>query len=106
MRTRYIFLSICARGDQTAGPRLVLSRRNWMPTASASFAHDAAEGVDLAHQVALGDASDGGVAGHLRDQVEIHGDHGGPQTHARASAGGFAPGVTGADDHDVVPLVH
>src|SRR5664279_3747961 len=35
MRTRYIFLSICARGDQTAGPRLVLRRRNCMPTASA-----------------------------------------------------------------------
>ena len=31
---RYCFLSACARGDQTAGPRLVLSKRNWMPTAS------------------------------------------------------------------------
>ena len=70
------------------------------------LAHDAAEGVDLAHQVPLGDASDGGVARHLRDQVEVHGDHGGAETHARASAGGFAPGVTGADDHDVVTLVH
>jgi hypothetical protein len=56
--------------------------------------------------VALGDASDGGVARHLRDQVEVHRDHGGPETHSRASAGGFAPGVTGADDHNVVPLVH
>ena len=34
--TRYCCLSHCARGDQTAGPREVLSRRNWMPTASAT----------------------------------------------------------------------
>ncbi len=70
------------------------------------FAHDAAQGVDLAHQVALGDAADGGVAGHLRDQVEVHGDHGGPQAQARAGARGFAPGMAGADDHDVVLLIH
>ena len=37
------------------------------------FAHDAAEGVDFADEVALGDAADGGVAGHLRDEVEVHG---------------------------------
>src|SRR5271154_2044561 len=33
---RYCCLSHCARGDHTAGPREVLSRRNWMPTASAT----------------------------------------------------------------------
>jgi hypothetical protein len=32
--------------------------------------HHAAERVDLAHQVALGDAADGRVAGHLGDVVE------------------------------------
>jgi hypothetical protein len=70
------------------------------------LAHDATESVDLAHQVAFGDASDGGVARHLRHQVEVHGDQSGAETHAGASARGFAPGVTGADDHDVEPLVH
>src|SRR5262245_13978594 len=30
----YTFLSACARGDQTAGPRLRLSSLNWMPVAS------------------------------------------------------------------------
>ncbi len=34
--TRYWRLSHCARGDQTAGPREVFSKRNWMPTASAT----------------------------------------------------------------------
>src|ERR1700722_20247000 len=38
------------------------------------LAHDAAEGVDLADQVALGDAADGGVAAHLGDQVEVEGE--------------------------------
>src|SRR5579864_467546 len=33
---RYCCLSHCARGDHTAGPREVLSRRNWMPTASVT----------------------------------------------------------------------
>ncbi len=39
-----------------------------------NFAHDAAEGVDLTHQVTLCDAADGGVAAHLRDEVEVHGN--------------------------------
>ena len=33
-------------------------------------AHGAAEGVDLADDLALGDAADGGVAGHLADGVD------------------------------------
>ena len=36
IRMRYCFLSHCARGDHTAGPRLVLSSRNWIPTASVT----------------------------------------------------------------------
>jgi hypothetical protein len=56
--------------------------------------------------VTLGNAADGGVAGHLRDQVQVHGDHGRLQTHSRGGAGGFTPGVTGADDNDVVAFAH
>src|SRR5689334_4788348 len=33
---RYCCLSHCARGDHTAGPREVLSSRNWIPTASVT----------------------------------------------------------------------
>ena len=43
-----------------------------------------------------------GIAGHLRDQVEIHGDHRGAQAHARARSGGFATGMSGAHDNHVV----
>ena len=62
------------------------------------FAHDAAEGVDFADEMALGDAADGGIAGHLRDEVEVEREEGGAQAHARGGDGGFAAGVSGADD--------
>ena len=62
-------LSACARGDQTAGPRLRFSSLNWMPGRVDGAAHQPAERVDLAHQVALGRAADRGIAGHQRDGV-------------------------------------
>ena len=100
--TRYCCLSHWARGDQTAGPREVFSRRNWMPTRVRNFAHDAAEGVDFAHQVALGDAADGRIAGHLCDEIEVEREQGGAQAHARRGDRGFATSVSCADDHYVV----
>ena len=48
--------------------------------------------------MALGDAADGGIAGHLRDQVEVQGEERGAQAHAGRGDGGFAAGVSGADD--------
>ena len=65
------------------------------------FAHDAAERVDFAHQVSLGDAAHGGVARHLRDQVDVERVEGGLQAHARRSHRGLASGMAGADDNDV-----
>src|SRR5277367_1889948 len=66
------------------------------------FAHDAAEGVDFADEMALGDASDGRVAGHLRDEVEIEREQGGAHAHAGRGRGRLAAGVSGADDDYVV----
>ncbi len=66
------------------------------------FAHDAAEGVDFAHEMALGDAANGGVAGHLRDEVEVEREESGAQAHARGGHGGFAASVSGAYDDYVV----
>ena len=64
------------------------------------LAHQAAQGVNLAHQVALGDAADGGVAGHLRDEVQVHGAERRAQPHARRRHSSLATGVAGADyDH-------
>ncbi len=67
------------------------------------FAHDAAEGVDFADQMSLGDAADGGIAGHLRDQVDVQRVERGLQAHAGRGHGGFASGMSGAD-HDYVEL--
>ena len=103
---RYSFLSIWARGDQTAGPRRRVQQAELDADRIGDLAHDAAQGVDLPHQVTLGDSADGRVAAHLRDQVQVHGDHGRAQANAGAGARGFTAGVAGADDNDVVPVGH
>lgn len=68
----------------------------------SDFAHQSAEGIDLADEVAFGDAANGRVAGHLRNEVGIHGDDAGLKAHSGTGARGFATGVTGADDEHVV----
>src|SRR5262249_53428653 len=65
------------------------------------LAHLAAQRVDLADDLALGDAADGGVAAHLGDGVGVHGEQGGAQAEAGGGEGGLGAGVAGADDDDV-----
>ncbi len=91
-------MSHWARGDQTAGPRGCVQQAELDADGVGDFAHDAAERVNLADEVAFGDASDGGVAGHLRDEVDVEGVEGGLEAHASAGDGGFAASVSGADD--------
>ena len=67
------------------------------------FSHDAAEGVDFADEVSLGNATDSGIARHLRDQVDVQRVECGLQPHASGSHGGLAPGMSGTD-HDYVEL--
>ncbi len=66
------------------------------------FAHDAAQRVDFANEVTLGDSADRGIAGHLRDQVKIQREQCGAQAHARTRHGRFAACVAGADDDQIV----
>ena len=63
------------------------------------LAHDAAERVDFAHQMSLGDAADRRVAGHLRNQVDVERVERGLQAHARRGHRGLASRMAGADDH-------
>ena len=63
--------------------------------------HHPTQRVDFAHQVTLGDAADGGVAGHLGDKIGVEGEQGGTQSHARRSHGRFAAGMTGSDDGNI-----
>jgi hypothetical protein len=43
--------------------------------------------------MAFSDTADGRIAGHLRDQVEIHGDERRLTSEARRGGGRLAPGV-------------
>ena len=69
------------------------------------FAHHPAQRVDLPHKVALGNSSDGRIAGHLRYQIGIHGDHGGAHSHTRAGAGRLAAGVPPTHHHHVIRTI-
>src|SRR6185437_8243192 len=68
--------------------------------------YDAAERIDFADQMALGNAANRRIAGHLRDQVKVHGDHCGRQTQTRARTRRFATGMASAHYDDVVLLLH
>ncbi len=67
------------------------------------LAHDSAEGVDFADEMAFGDAADGGVAAHLGDEVEVEGEDGRAEAHAGGGHRGFASGVACSYD-DYVEL--
>ncbi len=70
------------------------------------LAHHAAQRVDLANQMALGDSADRRIARHLRDQVQIHRDHRRLQAQTGARARRFAAGVSGADDDHFITICH
>jgi hypothetical protein len=53
--------------------------------------------------VSFRDAADSGVAGHLRDQIDVERVESGLQTHAGGGHRGFATGMSGAD-HDYIEL--
>ena len=76
------------------------------PRAVGSAGHDPVQRVDLAHQVALADAADGRVTGHLPDRGAAVGEQEGPGAEAGGGGGGFRAGVAAADDDDVVGEGH
>ena len=64
-------------------------------------AHQAVQGVDLAHQVALAQAADGRVAGHRPDGLDLVGEQQGARTQARGRGGRLAARVAAAHHDDV-----
>jgi hypothetical protein len=62
--------------------------------------------VDLAHQVPFRDPAHGRIARHLRDQIDIHGDHRRAQAQASARARRFTTGVPGSHDDHLIRLFH
>ena len=67
--------------------------------------HLAAEGVDLPHQVALGQAADRRVAGHGADGVGVDDGDKGAAAHPGGGQGRFAAGMAGADHGNII-LIH
>ena len=63
-------------------------------------AHFAAEGVQLADQVAFGKAANRGIAGHARQGIEPRGNERGFDAHPSGGERRFAAGVAAADHND------
>ena len=63
--------------------------------------HGTAEGVDFLHQVALADATDGRVAGHLPQGLNVVGQQQGLRAHARSRQRSFSAGMATTNDNDI-----
>jgi hypothetical protein len=63
--------------------------------------HESAQGIDLADQVALADAADGGVATHLPQGFQIMGEQQGAAALASTGQGGLGAGMAAANDDDI-----
>jgi hypothetical protein len=63
--------------------------------------HFAAERIDLANDLPLGNSPDGRVAAHGADRVARHRQERGFCSHPRGCERRFDPRVTGADNNDV-----
>src|SRR5690606_26577857 len=51
------------------------------------------------------DVADGGIAGHLPDDLQVHGDEERPGAHTRRGGGSFASRMTSANHDDVISKV-
>ena len=96
-----LLVALCARAPDGRAARGV-EESELDADSVGNFAHDAAERVNFADQMPLGNSADRRVAAHLRDQVQVHGDERGLQAHARGSHGSLAACMTGAHHYDIV----
>ena len=92
--------SAWARGPCTAGTLGAVEQAELDAGGVGDAAHQAVEGIDLAHEVALAEAADGRIAGHLADGGEGVGDERRTRAHARSRGRGLAAGMAAAhNDH-------
>ena len=75
-----------------------------MAVASVFSPIDSTEGIDFTDHVPLGQTTNGRIAGHLADGVEVLSEDGDLRTHPCRGKSSLNPGVAGADDDDVVGL--
>ena len=65
-------------------------------------AHQAVQGIDFAHQRALGQTADRRVARHLADGFQFMRQQQRLGAETRRSGSGFTAGMTAADNYDVI----
>jgi len=71
----------------------------------ADSGHFTAQGIYLAHNVALSKATDSWVAGKLGDGIQIHSEKAGFKPQTGCGKGRFAPGMACADDNNIEILL-
>jgi hypothetical protein len=64
--------------------------------------HQSTQRINLSHNLTLGNASDGRIAGHLPHRVEIGGQQSGAGTYPGSSGRCFGTRMSGSDHDDVV----
>ena len=99
-------MSACARGDQTAGPAASIEQLELNAGRVDRATHQAAERVDLPHEMALRGAADCRIARHVRDRVGRQRADADARAQARRSEGCLASRVARADHDDVELVLH
>ena len=88
-------------GRAHGGSLARVERAEMDATGIGAGSHEAAERVDLSHEVAFADAAYSGIAGHLPEGFDVLREQQGARAHARGGERGFGAGVSAADDDDV-----
>ena len=98
-------IALRARGPHS-GPLGAVQHAELNGGAIGGAPHDAAQGVDFAHDGALGNPADGRVAAHLSDGIERGGEQEGASAEPGGHGGGFGSGVAATDDNDIIVNGH
>ena len=88
-----------------AGPLDALSSRNWIAVVSVLIAISPPERVNFPHHVALGLTTDRRIAAHLRDCIEIPGQHKGLRPQPCRRQRGLAARVTRPANNHIIRLM-
>ncbi len=68
-------------------------------------AHLSAQGVHFLYKLALGQAADGGIAGHQGHGIQVYIEQKRFTAHARRGQGRFTARMAAADDNNIVMIV-
>jgi hypothetical protein len=63
--------------------------------------HEPSEGIYFPHQMTFGQPSDGRIAGHLGDRLEVERDQAGFEAHPSRGVSGLASRMAGSDDDHI-----